>query len=115
MKPYSREFRAEVLAACDAGEGTLDAANRFGVSQAWVRRIKQQRRQTGQVAPKTTRRRTPKWHVWSDWLLRKLDERPDIYLREIQADLKKELGEEACLQTICTACRELERTRKKKR
>lgn len=114
MKSYSKEFRAEVLAACDAGEGTLAVSIRFRVSPAWVRRIKQQRRETAQVAPKTTRSRSPKWRAWSDWLLRKLDERPDIYLRELQADLKRELGEDACLQTICTACRELERTRKKK-
>jgi transposase len=112
---YSKEFRGEVLAACDANEGTRAVALRFNVSESWVRRVKQQRRETGQIAPKTTRNRTPIWQRWSGWLLAKIAERPDIYLRELQADLKAEWGEEVCLQTICNACRALERTRKKRR
>jgi len=88
---------------------------RFQVSESWVRRIVQQRRETGQVAAKTTRKREPKWRAWADWLSTKLTERPDIYLRELQAELKAERGETVCLQTICNACRALERTRKKRR
>jgi transposase len=112
---YSKEFRGEVLAACDANEGTQAVALRFRVSESWVRRILQQRRETGQVAPKTTRDRIPTWHDWADWLLAKIAERPDVYLRELQADLQAERGETVCLQTICNACRALERTRKKRR
>ena len=52
MEPIAVEVRAQVLAACDAGEGTRVVAMRFGVSEAWVRRVKQQRRETGQIAPK---------------------------------------------------------------
>ena len=74
-----------------------------------MRRIKQHRRETGQIAAKTTRDRTPKWQAWADWLLAKIDARPDIYLRELQADLKAERGEEVCLQTICNACAALMR------
>ena len=112
---YSKEFRGEVLAACDANEGTQSVALRFNVSESWVRRVKQQRRETGQIAAKTTRDRKPIWHRWSDWLLAKIVDRPDIYLRELQADLKSERGETVCLQTLCNACRALERTRKKRR
>jgi len=114
VKPYSKEFRVEVLSACDAGEGTRDVANRLGVSESWVRRCKQQRRETGQIAAKTTRVRPPVWLQWADWLLDKLDQQPDIYLREIQDSLAKEKGKTACLQTLCAACRSLGRTRKKK-
>ena len=113
--PYSREFRGEVLAACDAGEGTQAVALRFQVSESWVRRVKQQRRETGQIAAKTTRNRTPIWQAWADWLLAKVAERPDVYLRELQAELKLERGESVCLQTICNACRASEQTRKKRR
>lgn len=112
---YSKEFRGEVLSACDAGEGTQSVALRFDVSEAWVRRIKQQRRETGQVAAKTTRHRKPIWQNWADWLLAKIDERPDIYLRELQAALLSEREEKVCLQTICNACSALERSRKKRR
>lgn len=115
MEAYGMKFRAEVLEACDANEGTKAVALRFGVSESWVRRIKQQRRETGQVAPKKRSPPKPKWHAWADWLLAKLAERPDIYLRELQAELKAERGEDACLMTICTACRELEHSRKKRR
>lgn len=115
MEPYSTEFRGQVLAACDAEEGTQAVALRFNVSESWVRRIKQQRRETGQVAPKTAAPRQPKWHAWTDWLLAKLAARPDVYLRELQAELKVERGEDVCLMTICNACRALERTRKKRR
>jgi transposase len=115
MEPYSAEFRGEVLAACDANEGTQAVALRFGVSESWVRRIKQQRRETGQVAPKKAARRKPKWHAWADWLLAKLAVQPDIYLRELQVQLKEERGEDVCLMTICNACRALEQSRKKRR
>ena len=58
---YSKERRREVLAACDAGGGTREVATRFGVSESWVRRIKQERRELGKTAPKLTRDRKPKW------------------------------------------------------
>src|SRR5436190_22114031 len=113
MEPYSIEFRGAVLAACDANEGTRDIAVRLKVSESWVRRIQQQRRETGQIAPKTAAPRQPKWHAWADWLVAKIAARPDIYLRELQAQLKAERGEEVCLATICAACWALDQSRKK--
>lgn len=115
MDPYGAEFRSEVLAACDADEGTRAVALRFKVSESWVRRIKQQRRETGQVAPQTATPRQPKWQAWADWLVAKIAARPDIYLRELQAKLKQERGEDVCLTTICNACRALKQSRKKRR
>ncbi|HEU0069012.1 MAG TPA: hypothetical protein VFQ26_07105 [Nitrospiraceae bacterium] len=115
MEPYSTEVRGEVLAACDAKEGTRVIALRFKVSESWVRRIQQQRRETGQIAPKKAAPRQPKWQAWADWLVAKIAARPDIYLRELQDELKQERGEEVCLMTICNACRALEQSRKKRR
>jgi transposase len=115
MKAYATDFRREILAACDAREGTRAIALRFQVSESWVRRIKQQRRETGQVAAKTAAPRLPKWQAWTGWLLAKITARPDIYLRELQAELKAERVEEVCLMTICNACRALEQSRKKRR
>ena len=115
MKAYTTEFRGEVLAACDANEETRVIAVRFKVSESWVRRIKQQRRETGQIAPKTAAPRQPKWQAWTDWLVAKITARPDIYLRELQVALNEELGEDVCLTTICNACRALEQSRKKRR
>ena len=115
MKPYTKEFRGEVLAACDGNEERRVIAVCFKVSESWVRRIQQQRRETGQIAPKTAAPRQPKWQAWADWLVKKLTDRPDMYLRELQAELKQERGEEVCLMTICNACRALEQSRKKRR
>lgn len=69
MEPYNAEFRGEVLAACDANEGTRAVAVRFKVADSWVRQIKQQRRETGQIAPKKAAPRKPKSHAWADWLM----------------------------------------------
>ena len=79
MDSYPMEFRAAVLAACDAEadtkEGTKAIGLRFKVSESWIRSIKQQRRETGKIAPQTAAPRLPKWHAWSEWLLAKIAER----------------------------------------
>ena len=115
MKPYSTEFRAEVLAACDAHQGTRVIALQFKVAWSWVRRIQQQRRETGQIAPKKAAPRQPKWRAWADWLIAKITARPDIYLRELQAELQAERGIDVCLTTLCNACQALDQSRKKRR
>ena len=114
MEAYSKEFRRKVLAACDAGGGTREVAVQFDVSESWVRRIKQERRETGKTAPKTTRTRRKSWEPYSDWILQQLDKRPDIYLRELQVLAKEELRWDVSDVTLSRACRELKRTRKKR-
>jgi transposase len=48
------ELRERVLADCDAGRGTTATARKFSVSPAWVRRLKQHRRERGgDIAPRT--------------------------------------------------------------
>ena len=115
MDAYSKEFRRDVLVACDAGGGTRAVALRFGVSESWVRRVKQERREQGQLAPKTTRNRRKSWEPHAAWLLAKLDQQPDSYLRELQLAAQVELGWEVSDVTLSRACRELRRTRKKRR
>ena len=106
MEAYSKEFRRDVLRACDAGEGTRAVALRFDVSESWVRRIKQQRRETGKTAPLTTRARTPGWHCIQDDIRRIVKEQPDLTL----AELKEELG----VSTLCIALQKMKLTLKKK-
>ena len=115
MVAYSKEFRRVVLAACDAGGCTRAVALQFKVSESWVRRIKQDRREQGKVAPQTTRRRRKVWEPYADWIQAQIDNRPDIYLRELQATAKEELGWEVSDVTLSRACRALRRTRKKRR
>jgi transposase len=115
VEAYSKEFRRDVLAACDAGEGTRAVALRFEVSESWVRRVKQERREQGKLAPLSQRRRRKAWEPYAEWLLAKLDQRPDIYLRELVAAAQEELGREVSDVTLSRACRALRRTRKKRR
>lgn len=112
---YSKERRAEVLAACDAGEGTRAVALKFNVSESWVRRVKQERRELGKVAPKLTRDRTPDWAEHSDWLREKTDEQPDATLLELVALAAVERDWITSDATICRALKALGLTRKKRR
>jgi transposase len=50
--PYSQDLRDRVLAACDRGMPTKQVALVFEVSRAWVRRLKQRRRETGETSPR---------------------------------------------------------------
>ena len=110
MKSYSKEFRREVLAACDAGHGTSDVAKRFGVSESWVRRIKQVRREIGKTAPATTRRRKPIWIDEADHILAAIKQSPDLTLSELKARLQTSLS----VTTLCRALQRLKLTLKKK-
>ena len=107
---YSKEMRRDVLAACDAGEGTRAVALRFNCSESWVRRVKQERRELGKTAPCTTRRRIPEWYPLRAEIERFTAEQPDLTLQE----LKDALGTHLSRQTLCTALRRLKLTLKKK-
>lgn len=52
MAPYSMDLRTRVLRDSDAGMPSKDAAAKYAVSRAWVDRLKQRRRATGEVAPR---------------------------------------------------------------
>lgn len=110
MQPYSKEMRRDVLAACDADEETRVVALRFGCSESWVRRVKQERRELGKTASCTTRNRTPEWAAYQQDIEKVIDEQPDMTLQE----LKDALGTELSRQTLCTALRKLKLTLKKK-
>ena len=51
-RAYSQDLRDRVLAAYDRGEPTQEIAERFSVSKAWARRLKQRRRETGETTPR---------------------------------------------------------------
>jgi transposase len=110
MQSYSKEMRRDVLAACDAGEGTRAVALRFGCSESWVRRVKQERREHGKIAPATTRRRVPRWAVYRERIEQIITESPDLTLQELKDELPTDLSR----QTLCTALRQLKLTLKKK-
>jgi transposase len=112
---YSKERRAEVLTLCDAGKGTREVALVFGVSESWVRRVKQERRELDKVAPKLTRARRHAWDPHADWLREKVDEKPDATLLELVALAAAERDWETSDATICRALADLRLSLKKRR
>ena len=55
MRAYSMDLRARALLDSDAGMQAADVAAKYRVSGSWVRRLKQRRRDTGEVAPRVQR------------------------------------------------------------
>ena len=61
MKAYSMNLRERVLKDLDSGLKTSAVAQNYTVSPAWVRRLKQRRQATNEVAPRKQRYKTPSW------------------------------------------------------
>jgi transposase len=83
MKPYSIDLRERVMAASDAGRLTKEVARTFQVSPAWVRRLKQHRRERGDIIPRNgggSRGRK----IDRDRLAQLVQEQPDATLAELR-------------------------------
>ena len=52
MAPYSKDLRTRILEDSDSGMASKDVAAKYRVSRSWVDRVKQRRRETGEVAPR---------------------------------------------------------------
>ena len=110
MEAYSMDLRERVLADCDAGLGTKATAKKFKVSPAWVRRLKQHRRERGDIVPRNgggSRGRK----IDRGRLAELVKEKPDATLVE----LRDRLGVSVTPWAICKALRELKLTYKKSR
>lgn len=111
MKPYSMDLRHRVLKDADAGISTREVATKYEVSESWVRRLKQRRREHGETAPRCSRnRRQPKWMAVADQLRALVEQKPDITLRELRDTLGKTLS----IPTLSRALRKMQMTFKKK-
>lgn len=110
MKPYSMDLRQRVIGACDAGKETKEVARTFGVSPAWVRRLKQHRRERGDIVPRTGGgSRGRKFD--RDRLAELVRQQPDATLVE----LRDRLGVSVTPWAICKALQELKLSYKKSR
>jgi len=109
MQAYSMDLRKRVLADCDAGMPTKPVAEKYGVSRAWVRSLKQRRRETGEIAPRVGGGRKPK--IDRVKLVALVEEQPDATL----AELRERLGIQCALSAIWMALDKLKISFKKKR
>jgi transposase len=111
LEAYSMDLRSRVIADCDAGLGTKEAAEKYKVSRSWVRKLKQIRRETGQIGPRTQRvSHATKLDGHVEELQRLVELKPDATLRE----LREQLGVKVGLATIARALVRLRLTFKKK-
>ncbi len=110
MEAYWMDLRQRVIAACDQGRRTKAVALTFGVSASWVRRLKQHRRERGDIVPRkgggSRRRRIDRRR-----LAKLVEEQPDATLVE----LRDRLGVAFTPWAVCKALRELKPSYKKSR
>jgi transposase len=110
MRSYSLDLRERVLADCDAGLSNDAVARKYQVSAAWIRRLKQRRRETGCIEPRVRRSPPPRLLAHAERLQNVVKQRPDATLRE----LREALGVQASLPSLCRALQQLRLTVKKK-
>jgi transposase len=108
--PLSHDLRTRVLAAYDRGMPTIQIARTFAVSPAWARRLKQRRRETGEVGPRPMGGATI-IKVDREKLARLVSEQPDATLKE----LWDRLGVRCAQSTICHALKAIGMSFKERR
>lgn len=109
-RTLSQDLRDRVLAAYDRGMNTLSIARMFSVSPSWTRRVKQRRRECGEVSPRP-RGGVRAFKVDRQRLVALVGEDPDATLMELRA----RLGVACAISTISTALKALRLTFKKRR
>jgi transposase len=88
MDAYSKDLRLHVFCDCDAGMTTRLVATKYGVSESWVRRLKQRRRENGEtLARRPGSCRPARWLAHADRLQQLVHARPDITLPELRDEL----------------------------
>jgi transposase len=110
MEAYSLDLRAKVLAAYDRGMKTRRIAQSFGVSESWARRVKQRRREHGELGPRP-RAGKPPVKIDRGRLAELVREQPDATL----AELRDRLQITCSLSAIWAALRQLGLSFKKRR
>ena len=110
MQAYSLDLRERVVADRVAGQRTAEVARKYRVSPAWVRRLMQRYRESGQVAPKRrTQYRASLLQPYLRQLEAVIQAQPDATLAELRAAL----GVSVSLPTVWRAVGRLGLTLKK--
>ena len=110
MGAYSMDLRTRVLADWDAGMKAEAVAAKYRVSRAWVHRLVQRRRETGEIGPRAqTKFRARTLGEQEDRLRALVTAQPDRTL----AELRDALPTSASLATIWRALGRLQLTVKK--
>ncbi|MDB4650674.1 hypothetical protein OAE37_02805 [Pirellulaceae bacterium] len=109
VAPVLKRIPSRRLSLCRHGQWRHEIALRFNVSESWVRRIKQERREQGKTAPLLKRNRVSQWMFYSDDSVAIYSAGSDTTMKE----LKAKLGTRLSTSTLCVALRKLKVTYKK--
>jgi transposase len=111
MRPYSMDLRERVWADCRAGMKTPAVAEKYSVSESWVRRLKQRHRATGSLAPRPPSPGRPVVLAPHEARVRELvRDDPDATL----AELRRRLGVTVSLSTLSEYLRRINFSFKKR-
>ena len=89
MAPYSMDLRTRVLRDSDAGMPSKEVAAKYSVSRAWVNRLNQRRRATGETTPRQqTKFRHRVLEGQEDRLAALITAHPDATLVELRDALR---------------------------
>lgn len=87
-RPYSMDLRERVIGLIESGASRTAAAAHFGVSAPSAIRWAQRKQETESFAPKPMGGNRPFSLAGErDWLLARIEEKPDLTLRAILAEL----------------------------
>jgi transposase len=116
MQAYSLDFRQKVVSAYENGvETILEVAERFSVSESFIKKMLARKRSTGDVKPIGHRggqkKRLSDKH--RKWLLKTVLSEPDITLADLQERLEKEKRISVSVPTLSRQLRRLNLRRKK--
>lgn len=98
--PYSQDLRDRVIAACDRPMKTKQIADIFGVSTSWVRRVKQRRREHGEVAPRPPEPAVRYAKIDRVHLCELVETYPDATLVELRSMLGVQCAESAIWRAL---------------
>jgi transposase len=112
MKAYSMDLRDRVCRDLEQGIKTSAVARKYSVSPAWVRRLKQRRAATGEIAPRQQRHgRVPSWVTHAEAIREAVRQAPDATLDEYRQRFRLPMSR----ATLARALVVLGLTRKKSR
>lgn len=118
MAAYSIDLRKKILSAWENKEGTQrELAKRFKVSLSFIRDFLRRYRETGEIAARQQGgdRRSKLKGEKEELLKIIVTEQNDIYLREIQEEIKEKEGIEVSVSSLSRTLNRLNLKRKKKR
>ena len=92
MGPYPIALRERVVRAVDNGASAPEAAKRFEVGEATVKRWVRRRREQGSLAPTVRRGRAPVLDEHAEWLAELRAAEPELSCQAVVDRLAQEKG-----------------------